>query len=438
MSILETPPEAAPANTGQAARVGLRVLALSLGVFVLWAAFAPLDEGVPAAGVVAIDTKRKAVQHLSGGIVKEVLVREGDMVKEGQILIQLDAAMAKANYEAVRQRYLGLRASQGRLMAEQTTAPKIDFHADLMAAAQDPLIAVQMQTQLQLLASRRAALQADLQSIQENMAGQRAMLQANKTMLSSRQTQRALLQEELTNTRDLVKDGYAPRNRQLELERQSAELSALIAELSGNIQRTQSALAELQQRAQSRQQEYRKEVETQLADTTREVQSDAEKFIAAKADLERTGIAAPTAGQVVGLAMQTVGGVVQPGQKIMDIVPVGEALLLEARIEPHLIDKVRSGLPTDVRFSAFAHSPQLVVGAQVVSVSRDALTDPQTGAGFYLARIQVTPQGMKTLGTHQMQPGMPAEVVIKTGERSMLTYLLNPLTKRLAASMKEE
>ena len=438
MSILETPSEAAPANTGQAARVGLRVLALSLGVFVLWAAFAPLDEGVPAAGVVAIDTKRKAVQHLSGGIVKEVLVREGDMVKEGQILIQLDAAMAKANYEAVRQRYLGLRASQGRLMAEQTTAPKIDFHADLMAAAQDPLIAVQMQTQLQLLASRRAALQADLQSIQENMAGQRAMLQANKTMLSSRQTQRALLQEELTNTLDLVKDGYAPRNRQLELERQSAELSALIAELSGNIQRTQSALAELQQRAQSRQQEYRKEVETQLADTTREVQSDAEKFIAAKADLERTGIASPTAGQVVGLAMQTVGGVVQPGQKIMDIVPVGEALLLEARIEPHLIDKVRSGLPTDVRFSAFAHSPQLVVSAQVVSVSRDALTDPQTGAGFYLARIQVTPQGMKTLGTHQMQPGMPAEVVIKTGERSMLTYLLNPLTKRLAASMKEE
>ena len=142
-----------------------------------------------------------------------------------------------------------------------------------------------------------------------------------------------MLQEELTNTRDLVKDGYAPRNRQLELERQSAELSALIAELSGNIQRTQSALAELLQRAQSRQQEYRKEVETQLADTTREVQSDAEKFIAAKADLERTGIAAPTAGQVVGLAMQTVGGVVQPGQKIMDIVPVGEALLLEARIE---------------------------------------------------------------------------------------------------------
>jgi protease secretion system membrane fusion protein len=295
-----------------------------------------------------------------------------------------------------------------------------------------------MQTQVQLMASRKAALQADLQSIQENMVGQRAMVEANKAMLASRLTQRALLQEELVNTRDLVKDGYAPRNRQLELERQSAELSALISELTGNTQRTQSAIAELLQRAQSRQQEYRKEVETQLADTIREVQSDAEKFVAAKADLDRTDISAPTAGQVVGLAMQTVGGVVQPGQKIMDIVPLGEALLLEARIEPHLIDKVKSGLPTDVRFSAFSHAPQLVVDAQVVSISRDALTDPQSGIGFYLARIQVTPQGMKTLGSRQMQPGMPAEVVIKTGERSLLTYLLNPLTKRVAASMKEE
>lgn len=438
MPRLESPPEAAPANTSQAARMGLKVLALSLGVFLLWAAFAPLDEGVPAAGVVAIDTKRKAVQHLSGGIVKEVLVREGDKVKDGQVVIKLDAAVAKANFEAVRQRYLGLRASQGRLLAEQSNALRISFHPDLIAASQDPLIAVQMQTQVQLFASRKAALQSDLQSIQENTIGQRAMLEAHKAMLASRQTQRALLQEELQNTRDLVKDGYAPRNRQLELERQSAELSALASELTGNLQRTQSAIAELQQRAQSRQQEYRKEVESQLADTTREVQSDAEKFIAAKADLDRTDIIAPSAGQVVGLAVQTVGGVIQPGQKIMDIVPFGEALLLEARIEPHLIDKVKAGLPTDVRFSAFSHAPQLVVAAQVVSVSGDALTDQQSGIAFYLARIQVTPEGMNTLGARQMQPGMPAEVVIKTGERSLLTYLLNPLTKRVAASMKEE
>ena len=438
MPRLESPPEAAPANTSQAARMGLKVLALSLGVFLLWAAFAPLDEGVPAAGVVAIDTKRKAVQHLSGGIVKEVLVREGDKVKDGQVVIKLDAAVAKANFEAVRQRYLGLRASQGRLLAEQSNALRISFHPDLIAASQDPLIAVQMQTQVQLFASRKAALQSDLQSIQENTIGQRAMLEAHKAMLASRQTQRALLQEELQNTRDLVKDGYAPRNRQLELERQSAELSALASELTGNLQRTQSAIAELQQRAQSRQQEYRKEVESQLADTTREVQSDAEKFIAAKADLDRTDIIAPSAGQVVGLAVQTVGGVIQPGQKIMDIVPFGQALLLEARIEPHLIDKVKAGLPTDVRFSAFSHAPQLVVAAQVVSVSGDALTDQQSGIAFYLARIQVTPEGMNTLGARQMQPGMPAEVVIKTGERSLLTYLLNPLTKRVAASMKEE
>jgi len=181
-------------------------------------------------------------------------------------------------------------------------------------------------------------------------------------------------------------------------------------------------------------------VEKDLSDVTRDVQSDAEKFVAVKADLDRSEIKAPVAGQVVGLAAQTVGGVVQPGQKIMDVVPGNEALLLEARIEPHLIDKVRAGLPTDVRFTAFAHSPQLVVAGEVQSVSSDLLTEQQGNmpVSYYLARIKVTPEGMKTLGKRQLQPGMPAEVVIRTGERSMLTYLLNPLTKRLAASMKEE
>ncbi|MCK6409346.1 MAG: HlyD family efflux transporter periplasmic adaptor subunit, partial [Thauera sp.] len=202
----------------------------------------------------------------------------------------------------------------------------------------------------------------------------------------------------------------------------------------------QAEIAELRQQAVSRRQEYRKEVETELGNVLREVQSEAEKLVAVRADLERTEIRSPASGQAIGLAVQTVGGVIQAGQKLMDIVPEDEPLLLEAKIEPHLIDKVRTGLITDVRFNAFSHSPQLVVEGEIMSVSSDLLTE-QLGGGqisYYLARVKVTPEGMKVLGTRRMQPGMPVEVVIKTGERSMLTYLLNPLTKRLAASMKEE
>jgi protease secretion system membrane fusion protein len=161
--------------------------------------------------------------------------------------------------------------------------------------------------------------------------------------------------------------------------------------------------------------------------------------VAVAADLDRIEIKSPANGQVVGLSVQTVGAVLQPGQKLLDVVPDSQTLLLEAHISPHLIDKVQAGLPADVRFNAFAHSPQLVVEGKVISVSGDLLSDPQQPQySYYLARVQVTPAGMKTLGQRQMQPGMPTEIVIKTGERSLLTYLLHPLTKRMAASMKEE
>jgi protease secretion system membrane fusion protein len=425
-------------HSARAGRVGMWALAIGFGGFLLWAGLAPLDEGVPAQGMVTIDTKRKAVQHLTGGIVKEVLVREGDQVKVGQLLIRLDEAVARANFETVRQRYLGLRAMEGRLEAEQRGMSKITFHPDVAAEVKDQQIRQVVATQEQLFDSRRAGLRSDLQAIEESIQGQRSMIQSYEGMFINRKSQQSLLAEELGNTRSLVAEGYAPRNRQLELERMVAEVSAGLTELQGNTLRAKRAVGELQQRAISRQQEYRKEVESQLADVRRETQGDAEKYRAAKDDLGRIDIKSPAAGQVVGLAVQSVGAVVGPGQKLMDIVPEDQALLLEARVAPHLIDRIHAGMPVDVRFSSFAHSPQLVVDGKVVSISADLLVDQQSGQSYYLARVGVTAEGNAKLGKRVLQPGMPVEVVFRTGERSMLTYLLNPLTKRLAASMKEE
>lgn len=429
----------ASADTRSVARTGLWVLGIGFGGFLLWAALAPLDEGVPTQGMVTLDTKRKAVQHLSGGIVKEVLVQEGEKVKEGQTLLRLDPAVAKSNYESVRQRYLGFRAMQSRLFAEQAGSDLIALHPDVKDAMGDPLIKQQVSTQQQLIQARRASLAADLQGIEESVQGLREQLNSYQNILVQRRQQLSLLSEELNNTRSMVKEGYAPRNRQLELERMVAESNAAIADLTGNSLRVNRQIAELTQRSMARKQEYRKEVESQLADVTREVQSDAEKFIAVKADLDRMEIKAPAAGQVVGLSVQTVGAVLQPGQKLLDVVPENQTLLLEAHIPPHLIDKVHVGLPADIRFNSFAHSPQLVVEGKLLSVSGDLLSDPQAPQfAYYLARVQVTSEGMKTLGQRQMQPGMPVEIVIKTGERSLLTYLMHPLLKRVAASLKEE
>jgi membrane fusion protein, type I secretion system len=429
-----------PMDTAHSMRVGLLVLLIGLGGAVLWAGLAPLDEGVPASGMVTIDTKRKAVQHQQGGIVSEVLVKEGSRVKAGDLLIRVNDAAVRANYATISQQYVTLRAMEGRLMAEQADAPKITFHEDLQKAKDDPQVRLQLANQEHLFVSRRSAIQAELASIEELIHGQEAQLQSYAGLLESRKIQLTWLHEELKGIRDLVSDGYAPRNRQMELERTAAEMSGSIADLQGNILRTNRAISEQKLRIIQRRQEYRKEVETQLAEVRREVQADAEKVKASSEELDRTAIRAPAEGQVVGLAVQTVGAVIQPGQKLMDIVPDNEVLLLEAKVPPHMIDRVHPGLEVDARFSAFANSPQLMVTGKVISVSGDLLVEPQStnAPPYYLARVAVTPDGAKQLGKRQMQPGMPVEVIFKTGERTVLTYLLHPLTKRIAGAMKEE
>ena len=425
-------------KSSHAARVGFWAVLLGLGGFLLWASLAPLDEGVPTPATVSIDTKRKAVQHLSGGIVTEVLVREGDLVKEGQVLLRFDDAVARANFEAVRQRYLGFRAMEGRLLAETEQRASITFHPDVLASGSDPLVSQQMQTQTALLESRRAAIAADVMSMNEGILGLQAQHQGLMVMLAQKKLQLSLLREELAQIRGLVTDGYVPRNRQWELERMAAELESNAADISGNLQRGERSVEELRQRVLQKRSEYKKEVASQLAEVRREGLSDADKLRSVAHDLERMSVRSPTSGQVVQLAFQTPGGVVPAAQKIMDIVPAGDSLLLEAKVPPHVIDRVIAGQAVDVRFSAFAHSPQLTVQGKVVSVSHDVLTDSQSYATYFLARVQVTPEGMATLGKRQLQPGMQAEVVFKTGERSLLTYLLHPLSKRVAAAMKEE
>ncbi len=366
-------------DTRTPVRLGIWILLVGFGGFLLWSAFAPLDEGVPCQGLVSIATKRKVVENLRGGRIEKVSVREGQMVHQGDELIRLDSQTAKARYDEVHQHYLGLRAAADRLMAELRGSASITFHKDLLNDPDRALAALNMQNQRELFNSRRITL--------------------------------GILNEQLAGVTSLVKEGYAPKSQQRELELKISE--------------------------------FRSNTATELAQIQREVEADAEKTRALAEELADTTIRASASGQIVGLQVQTVGAVIQPGQKIMDIVPSDEALLIDAKIAPHLIDSIRKGLAVSISFSSFAHSPQLVVEGRVESLSHDIVTDPssnpaQPAAPYYLARVSVTPAGLKSLGNRQMQPGMPVQVVIKTGERSLLTYLLDPLVKRINVSMKEE
>ena len=430
-------------DTSSPIRWGIGVLFIGFGSFLLWAAFAPLDEGVPAQGTVSIDTKRKLVQHLSGGIVKEVNVKEGQLVKTGDVLLTLDNATAKARYEEMRQKYIGDRALENRLAAEQSGAKSIQFHEDLQSKHNDPLVQQHMHNQEMLLASRRASLNAELQSVEESIHGQEAQIQGLTGVLESRRAQLALLNEQLAGIRDLVTEGYAPKSQQRDLELRVAQATGDIADSQSGMLRAKHAIAELKQRSLMRREDYRKEVDTQMSQVRMEVDSNADKLKALSDDFDRTEVRSPVDGQVVGLQIQTIGSVIQPGQKILEVVPLNEGLLLEVKVAPQLIDRLHAGQAADIRFNSFANSPQLAVEGLVESISKDLLVEPglnpmQAGATYYLARVTVTPKGLKTLDGRVLQSGMPVQVIVKTGERSLLTYLLHPFMKRLSASLKEE
>jgi protease secretion system membrane fusion protein len=429
-----------PVDTRRPIRLGFWVLVVGFGGFLLWAAFAPLDEGVVAQGTVVVEMHRRPVQHMSGGVVKRVLVREGQQLKAGDPLIELDEAATKASFESVRQTYLAQRAAESRLLAELSDKPSIEFHPDLMAGAADPLVRQHIDTQKQLFTSRRQTLQADLEATRASIAGLEAQIAGQASMLESRETQARLQSEQIANLKELAAQGYAPRNQVLQLEQSQFELRATTADLRANRLRSQQGIAELRERMNQRRQEYQRDSSAQLADVRREVQAGQDRLKAISGEFGRMVIKAPVDGQAVGLTVSGIGGVVTPGQKLLEVIPKGESLLIDARIAPQFIDRVKVGTDTDVRFSSFAHTPQLVVGGKVIALAGDIQTE-QTPAGpisYYLARVQITPEGLTKLSERVLQPGMQAEVVIKTGERSLLTYLLHPLTKRIAASMKEE
>lgn len=430
------------ANNKKSSHAGMLILLFGLGGFLLWAAFAPLDEGVPTEGVVNIEGNHKVIQHFTGGIVSKIFVQEGQEVKVGDVLITLDDTAIQSKADEIRQHYMGLLAQESRLRAEKMGARTISFHPDVLKGKNDANIHQHMLNQSQLLSARQDALNADIAGLNESIQGQEALISGYQGVLISYRSQLALLEEQLGGVRQLVTEGFAPRNQQNELEQKVAQVYGEIANTESNLLRSRKSILELRQRISSRQQMEKKDIDTEMAQVTLAVQSDAERYKPIKDELRRITIISPVSGQVVGLQVHTLGAVIQPGQKIMDIVPVGEPLVLDAKIPPHLIDKIHAGQDADVRFSTFSNSPQLLLEGKVKTVSSDLLMENsnsgQLPSSYYLARIAVTPKGMKQLGHRIMQPGMPVQIVIRTGERTLLTYLMHPLVKRIAASMKEE
>lgn len=426
------------ADYGPTVRWGLWLLAIGFGGFIAWAAFAPLDEGVPAPGVVSVESKRKRIDHLTGGIIGKILVRDGQYVKEGEELLALDEAQAKAALNTALSQWRIAAATEARLKAEREGLKAVRFPKELADEAGDREVAAALRAQEDLFRSRRAALEGELRMIRESARGLELQIRSLDELQTGREKQVQLFQEQLASYRDLHARGFVSRNQLLELERQLAEVKSRESETLANSAVANARLSDFRMRGAQREFEYRREVETQLADVQKELATLTERVAAQRDTYTRLVIRAPVSGTVVDLAFHTVGGVIKPGDRILDIVPEGDELIIEARIAPQYIDRVRAGLAADVHFDAYMNRAERpVISGKVSVVSADALTDTRSGETYYATRVAVPASELRKLGDIQLQPGMQGTVMVKTGERSLLVYLARPLLRRFTAALGE-
>lgn len=419
-------------------KLGWWIVLAGFGGFILWATFAPLDKGVPVPGTVTVASHLQAVQHQIGGIIDSILVKEGDHVAVGQVLVRMNDVQLKAQAEITRSQLYTARAVEARLLAERDGIKEITFPQDLLALQHDPRIASNIITQNQLFTSRQLALHHEIAALEENIAGSKMQLRGLEASRSSKNAQLKFLEEQLVNLRDLSQDGFVPRNRVLELERTYTQLTGEISAETGNIGRIQRQIAELEQRRIHRQQEYQKEVRQQLSDIKREVDSLSSRLSGQDFELANVEVKAPVDGIVVGMNVFTEGGVISPGFKLMDIVPSDDMLIITGQVPVHLIDRVHVDLPVDLIFSALNQKKTPNIPGTVTQVSADRLMDERSGLPFYNIKAKVTPEGIKKLTDQQIRAGMPVEIFIKTGERSLMSYLFKPILDRVHSALSEE
>ena len=419
----ETPGESATVlrlDERRPARLGRWLVLGGFGGFILWAALAPLDKGVPLSGTVMVAGSRQAVQHVAGGVIEQLLVRDGDRVGAGQVLLRMDATQAEAQKGSLQVQYVNARATEARLMAERDGRSSVDFPESLRAQAATPWVASVLEAQRQLRASRAQALQMELAGMGEGIAGAEASLQGLQGSLASKQAQRDALDEQLRGLREL------------------AQVNGTIAEDLGNIGRTRRQVQELKLRIGQRRQENQNDVRQQLSEMQASAEDLGNRLRSAEFELAHSLVRAPVAGTVVGLSVFTNGGVIARGQQLMEIVPGDAPLLVDARAPVEMVDKLQPGLPVELMFAAFNQSSTPRVDGEVALVSADRLLDEKTQQPYYQVRIKVTEHALQQLSGLDIRPGMPVEAFVRTGERSMLNYLFKPLADRVHIALAEE
>lgn len=419
-------------------RFGLFVFALVFGVFGVWSAFAPLDSAAIAPGQVVVDSNRQTIQHLEGGIIQDILVKDGDQVTAGQPIVNLSEIAARSRLQLLRGQFLAARAKEARLLAERDGTTKINWPKEVLAAKDQPEIADIIDTQTRLIISRDRAINGQIDILNQKIKQYDEEIDGLSSQEKSTVSQLGYIKEEADVVEKLVKQGNAQRPRLLALRRHEAELQGRRGEYLSMIARANQSIMEARLEIINHKNKFTNEVIADLRETQQSI-SDLREQINASADvLDRIVITSPIDGIVNNLQFFTQGGVISPGEPIMDIVPIEVQRVVEARVRPEDIDVVHVGLEARVRLSAYKTRTVPTLEGTVIHVSADSITDQHTGERYFRARVEIPDSSLAKLAADvELYPGMSAEVFIVTGEQTLLQYLISPLTSSFRKAFRE-
>lgn len=414
------------------------VIGIAIGFFVIWGSFARLDSAAIAHGFVVLNDNTKTIQHFEGGVIDEILVREGDRVEEGEKLIRLNETAAKARLKMVLSQLRMAKAMEARLLAEQSNKKAVEYSDAVLDANSEEVCQI-IKMQNALFETREKLVNGKLAIFAQKQAQYKEQIKWLEKTARALEEHAILTEEQVSNMKTLFDQEYASKTEWFEVKKRLLEMQGRLGEINGNIASVNELITETQLQMLDLKNDNQNEINDQLQKVQSQISDLEEQYQTAEDILERTIIRAPKAGIVTGLQFHTIGGVISPGVKIMNIVPQNDELILEAHVMPKDMESIRVGLKTNVQLSAYKSRLVPRVQGEVIYFSADRINDEKSGQAYYIARIRIKQESLDEINYEvRLYPGMPVDVFIVKGERTFLQYLISPITDSIHRAFKEK
>jgi len=419
------------------AMLGYLVIVLTFGILGGWSAFAKLDSAVIAQGVVTVESNRKTVQHYEGGIVREIFVHEGQHVKENDVLFRLDNTQSQANAEVARNQLAANLAQEARLVAERNGDAEITFPSELMNVSDRAVAKEAITDQRKQFVERRNSLQGQISILESRAQQYKTEIAGLADEKTATEQQLHYINLELTDLRGLLEKALVQKSRVLSLEREKSRLEGVIGRSIADSSKAENGIGETKLQIDQLKKKFAEDVNSSIVDVRQKIADLREKVTVSQDVLNRIEVRAPRSGVVQNVKVATIGGVVRAGEPLLEIIPDNDGLVINAQVSPTDIDVVHPKMRAEVRFSSFHGLILPVIMGDIVSVSRDRITDEQSKQPYFLARVVVEEGSVPEEIKGKISAGMSADVIVPTGERTVLDYLVRPLRNRASKALRE-